>query len=60
MQREAFRRPKERAPSLALRPSFKEDFRQVQEQVVFELRDVKSGEVQVNGDTEVRASYASR
>ena len=50
MQREAFRRPNEKAPRVALRPSFKEDFRSggyyIRGDVFIELREGGTGALQ--------------
>jgi hypothetical protein len=50
MQRERFRRPHEKAPRFALRPSFKEDFRsgayKIRGDVFIELRDGATGALQ--------------
>lgn len=40
---ERFRRPAERAPAFALRPSYGEDFRKAEGGVVIELRDSVTG-----------------
>jgi hypothetical protein len=50
MQREAFGRPREKAPRLSLRPSYEEDFRsggyKIRGDVFIELRDGATGDLQ--------------